>query len=278
MQQLVAASDVLLDPFRPGTLEASGLGPMQLLELNPRLIIARLTGYGQGSVGPLARAAGHDINYVAISGILSLLRRPGGRPQVPLNLLADFSAGSALAVSGVAMALYARSQTGRGGVIDVSMSAGVAYLSSLVVNLQREGLWDALPFLSPGSAPWYDVYATSDDRWVAIGALEPKFFALLLRVRWGHFPAGCKCAPTLFGAHYSHRALGSAAMTGDSTTPRSGLICVPCSLRRSFLSRYSTGHESLEAPPLSQMRASRQCSRSQKGRLCCSAEWASRLP
>ena len=196
MQQLVAASDVLLDPFRPGTLEASGLGPTQLLELNPRLIIARLTGYGQGSVGPLARAAGHDINYVAISGILSLLRRPGGRPQVPLNLLADFSAGSALAVSGVAMALYARSQTGRGGVIDVSMSAGVAYLSSLVVNLQREGLWDALPFLSPGSAPWYDVYATSDDRWVAIGALEPKFFALLLRVRWGHFSAGCKCTPT----------------------------------------------------------------------------------
>jgi alpha-methylacyl-CoA racemase len=179
--QLIERADVLLDPFRPGALEAAGFTEQRLASLNRGLVVARITGYGQS--GPLSRVAGHDINYVAAAGVLSLLCRPGQPPQVPLNLLADFSAGSALAVSGIAMALFDRSRTGRGSFVDVNMAAGTAYLASLISNLQREGLWEALPFLAPGSAPWYDVYRTSDGRWVAVGALEPQFYALLMQAR-----------------------------------------------------------------------------------------------
>lgn len=212
LHRLLANSDVLLDPFRPGTLEAAGFAPARLVDLYPRLIIAQLTGYGQH--GPLSGAAGHDINYIAISGVLSLLCREKQPPQVPLNLLADFAAGSSLAISGIAMALYARSQTGRGRIVDVNMAAGTAYLASLILNLQREGLWDALFFLRPGGTPWYDVYATADARWLAVGALEPQFFALLLRVS----RAGLFALPEVTTLeHLVNRALGLSARTGTST-------------------------------------------------------------
>lgn len=260
VQQLVEQADVLLDPFRPGALEATGLAPARLLEFNPRLIVARLTGYGQDAGGPLVRAAGHDINYVAVSGVLSLLHRPGAgsQPQVPLNLLADFAAGSALAVAGIAMALFERSQSGRGGVVDVSMAAGTAYLASLVWNLQREGLWDTLPFLAPGSAPWYDVYSTADDRWVALGALEPQFYALLLKVRLGYRHECCLVSGYINLVDLC-RESGCPLQTGRSMTRHAGRSCGRRWRPPSLPTRCHTGHTCLTRPARSPTPALRLC-------------------
>ena len=174
---LVAKADVLLDCFRPGTCERLGIGPDDCVAVNPRLIVARITGWGQD--GPLAQAAGHDITYIALSGALAAMGRPGEPASLPLNLVGDFGGGSMFLVTAVLAALIERERTGRGRVLDVAIVDGVNYLESMMYAMRAQGLWSdtaGVNMLDTG-LPWYDVYECADGRYLAVGALENQFFA-----------------------------------------------------------------------------------------------------
>lgn len=180
LRRLCVQSDVLLEPYRKGVMEKLGLGPEELLKENPRLIYARLTGYGQS--GSYAAAAGHDINYLALSGLLSMLGRSNDKPYAPLNLVADFAGGGLTCALGVLLALLERSQSGRGQVIDTSMVEGAAYVGSFVWKSRSIGMWNysrGENMLDSG-APFYDTYQTSDQKYMAVGAIEPQFYTQLL--------------------------------------------------------------------------------------------------
>ena len=176
----VDEADVLLDGFRPGVAERLGVGPDVCLARRPELIYCRLTGWGQS--GPWADRAGHDINYLALTGTLDALGAAGGPPQPPTNLVADFGGGSMLAVVGILAALYERARSGRGQVIDAAMVDGVELLSQLMWSMRGQGWWpgERGTNLLDGGAPFYAVYPCADGRYVAVGALEPPFYAALL--------------------------------------------------------------------------------------------------
>ncbi|GAB1314993.1 Isopenicillin N epimerase component 2 [Madurella fahalii] len=173
--------DVLIDPFRPGVLEKLSLGPSTLLALNRRLIYARLTGFRRD--GKYAAMAGHDINYLSVSGVLSLLGRRGQPPTPPSNLLGDFAAGGAMLVQGVLLALLARARTGKGQVVEANMVDGASYLatfSRLALRTPTGNRPRGENLLDSG-CPYYDAYECRDGTgWMAVGALEPQFFAALL--------------------------------------------------------------------------------------------------
>jgi alpha-methylacyl-CoA racemase len=178
--RLVDGADVLLEGFRPGVAERLGVGPDACLERNPRLVYARITGWGQD--GPYAQTPGHDINYVALAGALDPLRRGGEAPAPPLNLLGDYGGGGMLLVVGILSALVERSLSGRGQVVDAAMIDGVALLTTIVHGMRAEGLWSDAPgsnVLDLG-APFYNVYETADGRHVTVGSGEPQFYAELL--------------------------------------------------------------------------------------------------
>ncbi|HTK61478.1 MAG TPA: CaiB/BaiF CoA-transferase family protein [Pseudonocardia sp.] len=178
---LIDDADVLIDPFRPGVTERLGLGPDIALERNPRLVYARMTGWGQD--GPLAQRAGHDLNYLALSGALAMMGTPGQPPPVPLNLIGDFGGGGMLLGFGIVSALYERDRSGVGQVLDVAMLDGVLLLSASLFQLRAEGLMHTergQSFLD-GGAPWYRAYRAQDGRYLTVGALEPQFYRLLLR-------------------------------------------------------------------------------------------------
>ncbi|OBI04398.1 CaiB/BaiF CoA transferase family protein [Mycobacterium scrofulaceum] len=177
---LAAKADVLLDCFRPGTCERLGIGPDECAAVNPRLIFARITGWGQD--GPLARTAGHDINYLSRTGALSALGYADRPPMPPLNLVADFGGGSMLVLLGIAAALYERERSGLGQVIDAAMVDGVSLLAQMMWTMKSTGaLRDRREsFLLDGGAPFYRCYETSDGKYTAVGAIEPQFFAALL--------------------------------------------------------------------------------------------------
>jgi alpha-methylacyl-CoA racemase len=177
---LVSRSDVLIEGFRPGVAERLGFGPEVCLERNPRLVYGRMTGWGQD--GPLAQAAGHDINYIALAGALHLIGPRGGKPVPPLNLVGDFGAGAMLLGMGVLAALIAARVSGRGQVVDAAMVDGTAALLAMHFGFRARGWFrDATGenFLA-GGAPYYDTYRTKDGKYVAIGAIEPQFFRALL--------------------------------------------------------------------------------------------------
>ena len=177
---LVDGADVLMEGFRPGVLERRGLGPDVCLARNPRLVYARLTGWGQD--GPLAKRAGHDINYIARAGALGSFARAGQPPVPPLNLVGDFAGGSLFLIFGVLAALYERSRTGLGQVVDAAMIDGVASLMGFVYELRALGMWAGPPgsnLLDTG-APFYDVYRCADGGYLAVGCLEPQFYAAFL--------------------------------------------------------------------------------------------------
>ena len=186
LQGLVDRADVLIDGFRPGVAERMGLGPGEALARNPRLVFGRITGWGQD--GPLAQTAGHDINYLALSGALSTFGSPDAPPSAPLNLLADFGGGSLYLVAGVLAALVERATSGRGQVVDAAMVDGVASLLQLVWSMRGTGQWhDARGAnLLDGGAPFYATYVCADGRHVAVGALEPAFFAQLVETLGWH--------------------------------------------------------------------------------------------
>jgi alpha-methylacyl-CoA racemase len=180
MLRLVDRADVLLEGFRPGVAERLGLGPDDCQARNPRLVYARISGWGRE--GPYASTPGHDINYVALAGALDPLRRDGQPPAPPLNLLGDYGGGGMLIVVGILSALVERSLSGRGQVVDASMIDGVALLTTLFHGMRAEGLWSDVPgnnVLDLG-APFYNVYETADGRYVTIGCGEPQFYAELL--------------------------------------------------------------------------------------------------
>jgi alpha-methylacyl-CoA racemase len=178
--RLVEQADVLVEGFRPGVAERLGIGPEVCLGRNPRLVYGRMTGWGQD--GPLAPRAGHDIDYAAVTGALAAVGEPGGKPVPPLNLVADFGGGALFLVTGVLAALVERSGSGRGQVVDAAMVDGVTSLLSMFYGLRHAGLWrdERGTNLLDGGAPFYDTYRCADGGYVAVGALEPQFFAALL--------------------------------------------------------------------------------------------------
>ena len=180
VMRLVAQADVLIEGFRPGVMERLGLGPDACFARNARLVYGRMTGYGQ--TGPLADRAGHDIDYIAIAGALEPIGRAGERPVPPLNLLGDFGGGGMLLVSGVLAALVERATSGRGQVVDAAMIDGAALLCTMLHAFRQANMWNGArgENLLDTGAPFYDVYETRDHAFIAIGALEPPFYAELL--------------------------------------------------------------------------------------------------
>jgi alpha-methylacyl-CoA racemase len=205
--QVIDGADVLTEGNRPGVAERLGLGPEVCLARNPRLIYARVTGWGQE--GPQASRPGHDIDYIALAGALEHLRRPGQPPMPPLNLLGDYGGGGMLLAVGVLAALVERARSGRGQVVDVAMVDGIALLNTLFFGLRAEGLWNDDPasnVLDLG-APHYNVYETADGRYVAVGAGEAPFYAELVR-RLGLDPqvAAEQQDPSTWAANREHLA------------------------------------------------------------------------
>jgi alpha-methylacyl-CoA racemase len=177
--RLVQAADMLVEGFRPGVAEGLGLGPDACLALNPRLVYGRMTGYGQ--TGPLAQAAGHDPNYIALSGALHAMGPAGGKPMPPLNLVGDYGGGALYLAFGLMAALFERQRSGAGQVVDAAMVDGAASLASVFYGLAAGGQWsdERGSNLLDGGAPFYDTYETADGRHISLAALEPKFFAAL---------------------------------------------------------------------------------------------------
>ncbi len=179
--RLVADADVVLEGFRPGVVERLGVGPDECLARNPGLVYGRMTGWGQE--GPLSRTAGHDIDYLALTGALWAIGRPPAPPVPPVNLVADFGGGAMVLVAGVLAALLSVRSGGPGQVIDAAMVDGAALLTTLVWGLRAQGLWGDRrgENLLDGGAPFYDVYECADGRFLAVGALEPQFYAELVQ-------------------------------------------------------------------------------------------------
>jgi alpha-methylacyl-CoA racemase len=198
VQRLVDRADVLLEGFRPGVLERLGFAPAGCHARNPGLVVGRMTGFGQQ--GPLAQAAGHDLNYIALTGVLSGIGRAGEAPVPPLNLVGDYGGGALFLAFGVLAALFERQRSGRGQVVDAAMVDGASTLASIFHGLLAAGSWrdERGHNLLDGGAPFYDCYRTADGRWLSVAALEPKFFAELAR--------GLELPPALVPRQYDRRA------------------------------------------------------------------------
>ncbi|MCX7172739.1 MAG: CaiB/BaiF CoA-transferase family protein [Proteobacteria bacterium] len=180
--RLVEKADALIEGYRPGVMERLGLGPEVCLQRNPRMVFGRMTGWGQH--GPLAAAAGHDLNYIALSGALHAIGRPDSPPPPPLNLLGDFGGGGMMLAFGIACALLEARSSGQGQVVDAAMTDGAALLSTMIYGFKAFGSWTNRrgANLLDGGAHFYDSYACADGKFVAIGAIEPQFYALLLKI------------------------------------------------------------------------------------------------
>jgi len=177
---LVADADILVEGFRPGVAERLGIGPDECLDRNPALVYARMTGWGQE--GPLARTPGHDINYLALTGALHAIGEAGGPPVVPVNFLGDFGGGSMFLLAGVLAALYERESTGKGRVVDAAIVDGVGAMLGMLVGMRSAGQWqhERGTNLLDGGAPFYTCYACADGGYVAVGALEERFYGALV--------------------------------------------------------------------------------------------------
>lgn len=179
--KLIERADALIEGFRPGVMEQLGLGPDVCLERNPRIVYGRMTGWGQE--GPMAKAAGHDINYIALSGVLHCIGRKGENPVPPLNLAGDFGGGGMYLAFGVMCGVYEAQKSGRGQVVDAAMVDGSAAMMGLFYGIRAAGAWSlerGVNLLDTG-AHFYDTYETSDGKWISVGSIEPQFYALLLK-------------------------------------------------------------------------------------------------
>lgn len=176
VQQLCNSADILVEGFRPGVMERLGFGPNVCLRDNPRLVYCRITGWGQS--GPLSQAAGHDLNYIALSGALGMMGAQGSPPPIPLNLIGDFAGGSLFAVSGILAALHRAARTGAGQVIDSAMVDGVAHMLAIYHGQVQAGMWREQRGVNilDGGAPFYGVYETADGNHVTLAAAEPQFY------------------------------------------------------------------------------------------------------
>ncbi len=177
--RLVKSADILLEGFRPGVMEKLGLGPDPCLGQNPKLVYGRMTGWGQ--TGPLAKAAGHDINYIALTGLLHAIGRKGENPVPPLNVAGDFGGGALYLAMGLCAALFEAQSSGKGQVVDAAMTDGSASLIAMFYGMRASGLWQeptGTNLLDSG-AHFYDTYETKDGKYIALGSIEPQFYALL---------------------------------------------------------------------------------------------------
>lgn len=181
VRRIIDSSDVLIEGFRPGVLERLGFVPDELRETNPKLVVGRMTGFGQS--GPLAARAGHDINYIALSGALASIGRAGQAPVPPLNLVGDFGGGGMLLALGVVSAVLNARSTGTGQDVDAAMVDGSAVLMAMIHGYRAQGRWRAErgTNMFDGSVPYYDTYECSDGKYMSVGAIEPQFFAELVR-------------------------------------------------------------------------------------------------
>ncbi len=180
--KLIEKADGLQEGFRPGVMEKLGLGPDVCLDRNPRLVYGRMTGWGQE--GPIAQAAGHDINYISLSGALHAIGNSGGKPVPPLNLVGDFGGGGMLLAFGMVCGLLEAKTSGKGQVIDAAMVDGSAVLMAMMYGMQAAGMWSeerGTNMLDTG-AHFYDTYETADGKYISIGSIEPQFYALLLKL------------------------------------------------------------------------------------------------
>ncbi|WP_027935992.1 CaiB/BaiF CoA-transferase family protein [Amycolatopsis sp. ATCC 39116] len=180
--RLADRADVFIEGFRPGVAERMGLGPEDVQGRNPRIVYGRVTGWGQD--GPLASAAGHDINYLSVAGALEPIGRAGDRPVPPLNLVGDFAGGGMLLAFGILAALHERTSSGRGQVVDAAMVDGAALLMTQLFGMRSAGMWpnERGGNVLDGGAPFYDTYETADGKYVAVGAIEMRFWGDLVRV------------------------------------------------------------------------------------------------
>lgn len=181
IRSLIPRVDILIDPFRPGVLEKSGLDPKELLKVNPRLIVARMTGFRRD--GKYKDMAGHDINYIAVAGVLGMLGRAGEKPYAPGNIVGDFAGGGGVCFMGILLALLAREKTGCGQVVEANMVDGSSFMASMPRFGSKTPMWNGKrgENVLDGGCPYYDTYETRDGRFMAVGALEPQFFTALLR-------------------------------------------------------------------------------------------------
>jgi alpha-methylacyl-CoA racemase len=177
---LIAKADVLIEGYRPGVTERLGLGPDDCARVNERLIYARMTGWGQ--TGPRSQQAGHDINYISLNGVLHSIGRRGERPVPPLNLVGDFGGGSMFLLVGILAALWERQASGKGQVVDAAMVDGSSVLIQMMWAMRAMGMWsdERGTNMLDGGAPYYDTYECADGRYVAVGAIEPQFYAAML--------------------------------------------------------------------------------------------------
>jgi alpha-methylacyl-CoA racemase len=180
--KLVEHADILFEGFRPGVAERLGIGPEPCLLRRPRLIYGRMTGWGQD--GPIARTAGHDITYIATTGALHAIGQAGGPPQIPLNLVGDFAGGSMYLLVGMLAALDEARRSGRGQVVDAAIVDGTSHLMTMIYSCYAAGIWsdERGTNLGDGGSPFYGVYQTLDAKFMAVGALEPQFYAEFLRL------------------------------------------------------------------------------------------------
>jgi alpha-methylacyl-CoA racemase len=194
---LVDKADAIIEGFRPGVMERLGLGPAECHARNPKLVYGRVTGWGQD--GPLARPAGHDINYIALTGMLHAMGRAGEPPAPPLNLVGDFGGGAMMLAFGVVCAVLEARQSGKGQVVDAAMTDGAALLGAMMYGMRAFGMWSGSreANMLDGGAPFYDTYACADGKFVSVGALEPQFYEKLLALSGADDPA--------FGKQWSQR-------------------------------------------------------------------------
>lgn len=182
VKKLIETADVFMEGFRPGVAERLGVGPHDLLAVNPRLVYGRMTGWGQ--TGPLAQSAGHDIDYIAITGALGAIGEAGGAPIPPLNFVGDFGGGSLFLVMGILAAVWEANRSGQGQIVDAAIVDGTTSFTGFLHSLLASGAWvdQRGSNLLDGGLPWYRTYQTADDRWMAVGALEPQFYATFIEL------------------------------------------------------------------------------------------------
>jgi alpha-methylacyl-CoA racemase len=213
--RLIDGADALVEGFRPGVMERLGVGPEVCLARNPRLVYGRMTGWGQS--GPLAQAAGHDINYLALTGALHLIGEEGRKPVPPLNLVADFGGGAMMLLSGMLAALLEAARSGQGQVIDAAMTDGTIALLSICFSQRASGMGfrdETGANMLAGAAPYYGTFQTRDGKYLAIGSIEPQFYALLIeklgldrKYLAAGFPASRRHWPE------AHAAIAAAVLT-----------------------------------------------------------------